>query len=204
MKRVWQVRRQCCPTGDAERRRNQAYQHLLTWTTSSEPVSANLPRLCSSAGGEARHENNGTLRWGIAVPLANCEVTEIMEVAPDPPSSQCDLRMARSLLRRSLISPENTRCAATGECCAPASDRRSSTVCDEAPTATCCRPSPVGLAVPRLEGLAFFAGHCQARNSRWLAPQGISPLLDMENPERQARAAGGPARCPGVADHQKT
>src|SRR5256885_39633 len=100
--------------------------------------------------------------------------------------------MARSLVRRSLIGPENTRYSATGECCAPASDRRSSTVGDEAATATCSRPSPVGLAVPRLERLAFVAGHCQARNSRWLAPQGISPLLDMEDPE-EAKCLAVPA-----------
>jgi hypothetical protein len=37
------------------------------------------------------------------VPLANREVTEIMEVAPYPQSPRFDSRMARTLPRRSLI-----------------------------------------------------------------------------------------------------
>jgi hypothetical protein len=31
----------------------------------------------------------------------------------------------------------------------------------------------------------------QTRNSRWLAPQGVSPLLDLEDPQRQDWAAVG-------------
>ena len=65
MKRKWQIRRQCSPTADAERRWDQAYQHLLAWTASSEPVSAPLPRLCSPTKGAAKHENNSDLRSGI-------------------------------------------------------------------------------------------------------------------------------------------
>jgi hypothetical protein len=88
-----------------------------------------------------------------------------MKVARDPQSPSFDLRMARTLLRRSFIGPENARYAAVGECCAPASDRRPSTLREDAPTAAGSRPSAVGVAVPRLDGLAFVAGHCQARNS---------------------------------------
>ena len=44
------------------------------------------------------------------VPLAKCEVTEIMKVAPDRQSPRFDLRMARTLPRRSFIGPK-TRAA---------------------------------------------------------------------------------------------
>lgn len=43
MKRQWRVRRQFQSTTDAERRWDQAYQHLLGWTLLREPVSALLP-----------------------------------------------------------------------------------------------------------------------------------------------------------------
>src|SRR5918993_3591439 len=99
--------------------------------------------------------------------------------------------MVFTLPRRSLIRPENPSCPATGECCTPASDQRPPAFREEAPTAAAIRPSPVGLALPLLGGLAFVAGDCQTRNSRWLAPQGISPLLDVEDPQRQDWAAGG-------------
>src|SRR5215218_556200 len=51
------------------------------------------------------------------VPLANREVTEIMEVSHHRQSLLFDLRLARTLPRRSLIRPENQHCAAAGECC---------------------------------------------------------------------------------------
>ena len=57
MKRQWQIRRQFQPTTDAERRWDQAYQHLLGWTISSEPVSALLPPFRSPARTEGRDED---------------------------------------------------------------------------------------------------------------------------------------------------
>src|SRR5918994_2374557 len=102
--------------------------------------------------------------------------------------------MARSLPGRSLITPENARRSAAGECCAPASDRRPATLREKAPALTCDRPTPVGLALPRVGRLALGARCRPARNSRCLAPQGIPPFLDLEDPERQGWAAGRPTR----------
>ena len=85
--------------------------------------------------------------------------------------------------RGGLIGPENPRCAATGEYCTPSSDRRPSTLREEAPTLACSRPALVGLAVARVDGLAFAAGHRQARNSRCMAPQGLPRILDVEDSE---------------------
>ena len=90
-----------------------------------------------------------------SVPLANCEVTEIMEIAPDLQIPEFDLRMVYALPRRSLIRSENPRDAAAGECCTSASDQRPPTFREQAPATADSRPSPVGLALPRLGGLAF-------------------------------------------------
>ena len=57
MKRQWQIRRQFQPTTDAERRWDQAYQHLLGWTLPSEPVSALLPPFRSPVTAEVRYED---------------------------------------------------------------------------------------------------------------------------------------------------
>jgi hypothetical protein len=56
MKRQWRVR-QFQSTTDAERRWDQAYQHLLRWTLASEPVSALLPPFRSPASTEVRDED---------------------------------------------------------------------------------------------------------------------------------------------------
>ena len=42
MKRLWKVRRQFQPTTNAERRWDQAYQHLLEWTLPIDPVRDQL------------------------------------------------------------------------------------------------------------------------------------------------------------------
>ena len=57
MKRQWRVRPQFQSTSDAERRWDQAYQHLLGWTLPSEPVSALLPPFRSLARAEVRYED---------------------------------------------------------------------------------------------------------------------------------------------------
>ena len=57
MKRQWRVRRQFQSTSDAERRWDQAYQHLLGWTLPSEPVSALLPPFRSPVTAEVRYED---------------------------------------------------------------------------------------------------------------------------------------------------
>ena len=57
MKRQWRVRRQFHSTTDAGRRWDQAYQHLLGWTLSSEPVSALLPPFRSPKRAEVRDED---------------------------------------------------------------------------------------------------------------------------------------------------
>jgi hypothetical protein len=58
MKRQWQIRRQFQPTTDAERRWDQAYQHLLEWTLPSDPVSVLLPPFRSPVGAEVRYEDS--------------------------------------------------------------------------------------------------------------------------------------------------
>src|SRR4051794_39473834 len=100
--------------------------------------------------------------------------------------------MARTLPRGRVIRPKKPHCAATGECCTAASDQHPSTLREEAPAVARSRPTPVGLAVPRLGGLAFVAGHRQARNGSCVAR--ISLRLDVEDPERQARPSGGLTR----------
>ena len=55
MRRQWKVRRQFQLTKDAERRWDQAYQHLLEWTLPNKPDSVLLPSfrpLASRGGGE--------------------------------------------------------------------------------------------------------------------------------------------------------
>jgi hypothetical protein len=56
MKQQWKVRRQFQPTKDAERRWDQAYQHLLGWTLPSEPDSVLLPSFLPSAEEEVKCE----------------------------------------------------------------------------------------------------------------------------------------------------
>jgi hypothetical protein len=117
-----------------------------------------------------------------------------MEIAPDPQSPQISTRMAGAYPRRHLICPEKSRCPAAGKSGTPASDRHSSALREEAPAFANSRPSSLGLAVPHLDGVAFVAGHRQAGNRRCLATQCVSPFLDVEDPERQARAAIGSTR----------
>jgi hypothetical protein len=62
--------------------------------------------------------------------------------------------------------------------------RRSARACRQ-PTISC------GFAVPHLEGVALGASDRQARNRRHLAPERVSPLLDVEDSSRQASTAGG-------------
>jgi hypothetical protein len=57
MKRQWAIRRQFQPTTDAERRWDQAYQHLLGWSLPSDLVYALLPSSRPPAEREARYED---------------------------------------------------------------------------------------------------------------------------------------------------
>jgi hypothetical protein len=52
-------------------------------------------------------------------------------------------------------------------------------------------PMALGLALPDLVSMAKRAGNRKAQNSYWLAPPGISHLLDMEESPRQAWQTGG-------------
>jgi len=56
MKRQWKVRRQFQLTKDAERRWDQAYQHLLEWTLSNKPDSVLLPSFRPLAEAEVKYE----------------------------------------------------------------------------------------------------------------------------------------------------
>ena len=57
MKQQWRISRQFQPTGDAELRWDQAYQHLLEWTLPSDPASAPLPSFHLPAKAEVRDED---------------------------------------------------------------------------------------------------------------------------------------------------
>ena len=57
MKRQWKVRRQFQPTTHAERRWDQAYQHLLEWTLPNDPVSDLLASFRPPAEAEVRYED---------------------------------------------------------------------------------------------------------------------------------------------------
>ena len=54
MKRQWNVRRQFQPTTNAERRWDQAYQHLLEWT---RPIPDQLASFRPPAETEVRYED---------------------------------------------------------------------------------------------------------------------------------------------------
>src|SRR3954447_11844322 len=94
--------------------------------------------------------------------------------------------MVRPLPRRSLIGLENPHCTTAGERCAPAPDRCSSTLREQAPAVARSRPTPVGLAVPRVGRLAFVTDDRQARNRHCLASHCISAVLDVEGSTGQA------------------
>jgi hypothetical protein len=57
MKRQWKVRRQFQPTTNAERRWDQAYQHLLEWTLPIDPVPDQLASFRPPAEVEVRYED---------------------------------------------------------------------------------------------------------------------------------------------------
>jgi hypothetical protein len=57
MKRQWIVRRHFQSTTNAERRWDQAYQHLLEWTLPSDPVSDQLASSRPPAEAEVRCED---------------------------------------------------------------------------------------------------------------------------------------------------
>ena len=50
----------------------------------------------------------------------------------------------------------------------------------------------MGLVISCVDGLAFVAGHREAGNGRCVATKGISPVLDVEDSERQDWASGRP------------
>src|ERR1700676_376706 len=56
MKRQWNVRRRFQLTKDAQRRWDQAYQHLLEWTQPSKPESVLLPSFRPPAETEVKCE----------------------------------------------------------------------------------------------------------------------------------------------------
>jgi hypothetical protein len=57
MKRQWKVRRQFQPTTNAERRWDQAYQHLLEWTLPIDLVSDQLASFRPPAEAKVRYED---------------------------------------------------------------------------------------------------------------------------------------------------
>ena len=57
MKRQWKVRRQFQPTTNAERRWDQAYQHLLEWSLPNDPVPDLLASFRPPAETELRYED---------------------------------------------------------------------------------------------------------------------------------------------------
>ena len=57
MKRQWKVRRQFQPTTNAERRWDQAYQHLLEWTLPIDRVRDQVASFRPPAEVEVRYED---------------------------------------------------------------------------------------------------------------------------------------------------
>lgn len=72
---------------------------------------------------------------------------------------------------------------------------RAASVGAEAAEAEACGLGPLGLVTPCLGGLEIRPADREARNSHRLASQGLSYLLDLESPAREAwaprPAAGG-------------
>src|SRR5882672_6214246 len=75
--------------------------------------------------------------------------------------------------------------------------RRSAALREAAETDS-ARSTPLGMALPALERLAICSGHRQTRHRDCLAPQELSAVLGLEDPARQAGAAGRAERraCP--------
>jgi hypothetical protein len=83
-----------------------------------------------------------------------------------------------------------SRGASAGDSRAAPPNRRSPTV-REAPETDHGGSTSVGLALFCLAGLAIERIHHESRHCRWLAPQRLSAVLDLEDSEWQAGAAGG-------------
>ena len=57
MKRQWKIRRQFQPTMNADRRWDEAYQHLLKWALKIDPVRDQVASFRRPAEEEVRYEN---------------------------------------------------------------------------------------------------------------------------------------------------
>jgi hypothetical protein len=113
---------------------------------------------------------------------------------PQPPP--IDVRSAACAGWRPLVCAPNPRHSSVRKPGPPPSDRDTPALSQEATEADCGRPHSVGLAVRSLERLAICPRHRQARNCHCMAPEGLSPFLDMEDPTRPSRTASSSKRGP--------
>ena len=84
--------------------------------------------------------------------------------------------------------------AAAGEPRTPTPTRRAATFNSETAEADHCRPNLLALDEAGLGRLEILFNDRQARNGRRLASEGLSSVLAMEEPERQARKTWCAAR----------
>ena len=80
--------------------------------------------------------------------------------------------------------------------------RRPASFGEEAET-DCARSAPLGVAVRSLERLAFRTDYGPAGNRHWLAPEGLSAFLEVENPSRPAWSPKRSKRRPPTDPHHE-
>src|SRR5947209_788427 len=95
--------------------------------------------------------------------------------------------MALGYGRGALVLTEKPHCSADGKHRASPSDRSPSTLGQEATAIAQLGSLVLGRAIAGMERVALCPGHRQARNGHSLASEGISIVLDLESPTRQAR-----------------
>jgi len=113
---------------------------------------------------------------------------------PQPPP--IDVRSAARAGWRPLVFVPGTRRSSVRKPGFPPPDRGTPALSQEATEADCGRPYSVGLAMRNLERLAICFGDRQAGNGHCMAPEGLSPFLDMEDPTRPGRTTSSSKKGP--------
>jgi hypothetical protein len=130
------------------------------------------------------------------VPLVNPELSENMGFAYFHKPPPIDVLSAARAGWRPLVFVPHTRRSSIRKAGPPPPDRCPPALSQEATEADCGRPYSVGLAVRSLQRLATCPRHRQARNCHCMAPEGLWPFLDMQDPTRPSRTASSSKRGP--------
>ena len=101
------------------------------------------------------------------------------------------LVIAATSAHSACLSVQDICAAAAGEPRTPTPTRRAATFNSETNEADDRRPNLLALAEAGLGRLEILFNDRQARNGRRLASDGLSSVLAMEEPERQARSPQG-------------